>query len=348
MTLNLNDREWREFLIKDLFSISIGKNIDGNKINKYGGRIAYITRKENNNGLDGFINFDKNYLNSFHPVITIGNETAEPFVQNYPFFTGTKVNILAPKTLLSKDTLQFICMSLKMHKSKYSYSYTINSSRLKNQKILLPIDGNDKPDYDFMEQYMCLKEKEKSYVYINFIKKRISKIKNTSIVSLSDKEWGEFFIEDVAKIQSGERLTKADMIRGNIPFIGATDSNNGITGYVANTNSSIDENILGVNYNGSVVENFYHPYKAVFSDDVKRLSLKRHIGNKYLYLFLKVIILQQKSKYQYGYKFNGQRIIRQKIMLPIDSKGNPDYEYMEQYMINIEYTKLKTYIDYKN
>lgn len=35
-------------------------------------------------------------------------------------------------------------------------------------------------------------------------------------------------------------------------------------------------------------------------------------------------------------------------MLPINSQGNPDYEYMEQYMKNIEYKKLHAYIDYKN
>ena len=45
-------------------------------------------------------------------------------------------------------------------------------------------------------------------------------------------------------------------------------------------------NVLGVNYNRSVVENFYHPYKAIFSDDVKRLSLKEVEGNEFLYLFI--------------------------------------------------------------
>ncbi len=54
------------------------------------------------------------------------------------------------------------------------------------------------------------------------------------------------------------------MKKGNKPFIGATDSNNGITAFVSNTNTSEDSNILGVNYNGSVVDNFYHPYKAIF------------------------------------------------------------------------------------
>lgn len=162
-------------------------------------------------------------------------------------------------------------------------------------------------------------------------------------MELTNKEWKEFFIEDVFKIKSGKRLTKADMISGNIPFIGATDSNNGITEFIANKNSSLDKNVLGVNYNGSVVYNFYHSYEAVFSDDVKRLSFKEIEGNKYIFLFIKTLILQQKSKYEYGYKFNGERMKRQKILLPVTSNGKPDYAFMETYMKQKEKQLLKKY-----
>ena len=121
----------------------------------------------------------------------------------------------------------------------------------------------------------------------------------------------------------------------------------GITEFVSNTNSSEDSNVLGVNYNGSVVENFYHPYKAVFSDDVKRLSFKEVEGNKYLFLFVKTQILKQKVKYQYGYKFNGKRMKSQKIMLPVTSKNKPDYEYVENYMKQLEYKKIQEYLKIK-
>lgn len=162
-------------------------------------------------------------------------------------------------------------------------------------------------------------------------------------MELTNREWKEFFIEDVFTIKSGKRLTKADMINGEIPFIGATDSNNGITEFIANKNSSLDKNVLGVNYNGSVVYNFYHSYEAIFSDDVKRLSFKEFEGNKHSFLFVKALILQQKSKYEYGYKFNGERMKRQKILLPVNSKGKPDYEFMESYMQQKEKELLRTY-----
>ena len=168
------------------------------------------------------------------------------------------------------------------------------------------------------------------------------------IVPLQQKEWREFGIEEICEIKAGKRLTKADMQEGNKPFIGSTDSNNGITNFVSNTNASEDSNVLGVNYNGSVVENFYHKYKAIFSDDVKRLSFKDVEGNEYIYLFLKNVILKQKSKYQYAYKFNEKRLKRQKILLPINDKKEPDYAYMEQYIKNMKYKKIKQYLAFKN
>lgn len=167
------------------------------------------------------------------------------------------------------------------------------------------------------------------------------------ITPLNDKEWRAFFIRDIFIIRPGKRLTKNDMVDGEKPFIGASDSNNGVTAFVSNANVSQDENVLGVNYNGSVAENFYHPYTCIFSDDVKRFKLKNIEGTPYHYLFLKSTILQQKCKYAYGYKFNEQRMQKQMIMLPVDESNNPDYDYMAKYGQHMaECLKMK-YLKYK-
>ncbi len=41
-----------------------------------------------------------------------------------------------------------------MNKEKYSYSFTINSTRLKKQNILLPVNKNNEIDYAYMENYI--------------------------------------------------------------------------------------------------------------------------------------------------------------------------------------------------
>ena len=84
-------------------------------------------------------------------------------------------------------------------------------------------------------------------------------------------------------------------------------------------------------------------YKAVFSDDVKRLRLKNHSGNRHVYLFIKVAILQQKAKYEYGYKFNEEHMRRQLLFLPAKADGQPDYAYMEMVMLRKESKQLARY-----
>ena len=344
--VGLDKVEWKEFSVGELFDIKIGKNIDGNKVDRVNGGTAYITRKENTNGLDGFVNYDSEFLNSIYPVITIGNETAEPYVQDFPFFTGTKVNILLPKFKMDISILKYIATSLRQHKGKYSYSFTINSTRLKKQNILLPADKNGNPNFQYMSDFVKKLELDKvqevlEYIYIYI---RMMTILEEKVCEIS---WKDFWIEDVCEIKSGVRLTKANQEIGLRPFVGASDSDNGVTAFVSNKNKSLDANVLGVNYNGSVVENFYHPYEAIFSDDVKRLKWKDELyGNKYTYLFLKQMILSQKIKYAYGYKFNGERMKRQKIMLPVTNTGLPDYDYMKSYMQKQELEQIFKILNY--
>jgi len=168
------------------------------------------------------------------------------------------------------------------------------------------------------------------------------------MLNLKDREWLPFPLNSIFIINPGKRLTKADMSQGNRPFIGATDSNNGITNFVSNTNTSLDKDVLGVNYNGSVVETFYHPYECVFSDDVKRLRIKGSpIDNRFVYLFLKTAIVQQKEKYAYGYKFNEQRMNKQSILLPVvdasASEPVPDWEFMNNYIYERESNFVEKY-----
>ena len=198
-----------------------------------------------------------------------------------------------------------------------------------------------------MENYIHELEQEKLSEYKSYAQKQVSELCYQEIEPLENKEWKDFYINEIFLIKSGKRLTKRDMKMGNRPFIGASSINNGITNFVSNINSTLDKNVLGVNYNGSVGECFYHKYDCIFSDDVKRFHLKYESDNQKLFLFMKTLILFQKVIFTYGYKFNENRMLQQKIMLPITPDGKPDYAYMEQYTKNLMLRKYCEYLDYK-
>ena len=54
----------------------------------------------------------------------------------------------------------------------------------------------------------------------------------------------------------------------------------------------------------------------------------------------------QKTKYQYGYKFNSERMKKQFIMLPCTPEGTPDYAYMDAYMRQLEVRQLQKVLAY--
>lgn len=151
------------------------------------------------------------------------------------------------------------------------------------------------------------------------------------MLRLDEKTWEEFPLESVFTVSAGKRLETRNKVDGSRPFIGATDNGNGITGFVSNDNASKDRNVLGVNYNGAPCIAFYHPYECIFTDDVKRLHLKDWTDSENSLLSFSPIFAMQRPKYSYGYKFKEQRMLRQKLMLPVIDDGEPDYEYMEQY-----------------
>ena len=348
----LKSVKWKDFPILEIFNIKATRSsIDKKNLSYIAGNVPYVTRTDRNNGIDLFVDNQPEYQTDEKSVITIGLDTQTVFFQPHTFYTGQNIQVLSNRNL-NLYVASFMIPLIKNQLKKFNWGGNgATLGRLKKLRIMLPVTPDGSPDYKFMEQYMQRIEKKLLKRYSRYLEKKgydlLDNDSSNEGTTVNIEKWGEMLFEDLFYIKSGVRLTKDDMTEGNRPFIGATDSNNGITAFCGNTNKSLDSNCLGVNYNGSVVENFYHPYEALFSDDVKHLHLKGHKGNKYIYLFLKNMILKQKDKYQYGYKFNGERMLKQTLLIPIEDDGSPDYKFMEECMREKEQKIIHRYIEYR-
>ena len=291
-----------------------------------------------------FIGVQPSYANDEGNVITIGLDTQTVFYQPKAFYTGQNIQVLRHPNL-NRYVAEFLVVPLKRMMANLNWGGNgATLTRLKRSKILLPSLADGTPDWQFMEEYMRQIEQRQLKPIINILCKRLINNELTGGGNCIYPRWTAFDFTEIFTISSGKRLTKADMMNGQRPFIGATESNNGVTEWVDNVNESLDRNVLGVNYNGSVCETFYHPYECIFSDDVKRLHLKKGIESRYTMLFLKTMILKQKCKYTYGYKFNENRMKRQKLLLPITEKGEIDFAFMASFMRGLETNILGTTI----
>ena len=164
------------------------------------------------------------------------------------------------------------------------------------------------------------------------------------MLSLNDREWKDFFIEDIAEIFSGRDIYDDERVSGNVPYISSSSENNGVCHFISNSNETLEAACISVNRNGSVGYAFYHPYKALYSNDCRKL--RPHVRNRYVAIFLAKQITGQRGKYSYSHKMGTRRLKRQKILLPIDSDGQPDYAFMEQFIKERERKILRDYAEY--
>ena len=351
--MKFESREWHEFFIggrDGIFDIaSSSSGIDKNKLqfSEEKEYIPYITRSDEDNGINLFIQAeqkDKYKIDNGH-VITIGLDTQTVFYQPYKFYTGQNIQVLRHEKI-SKYLANFVIPLIKVQMEKFNWGGNgATLGRLFRTKLMFPTNKNNQPDYPYMENYSKLLFKTKEEKYVRYIKKVLENLEYKEIVSLQEKEWGEFGIEEVGEIHSGKDIYANERISGTTPYVSATAKNNGIGYYVGNDNKTLASNSLSVNRNGSVGYSFYHPYKALFSNDCRNIKL--HYKSEQVGYFIANQISKQKNKYNYGYKMGTRRLKRQKILLPINDKEVPDYVYMEQYIKNIKFKKIKQYLDFK-
>lgn len=174
--------------------------------------------------------------------------------------------------------------------------------------------------------------------------------------------WKEFQFVDVFDIRKGFYNKKPPCVEyGKYPFIGATESNNGITGFTsyenieANSkvgygpNETIDRKIfpgraICVTNNGSVGYAYYQEKEFTCTHDVNPLYLKNRKLNRYIALFLISCIEKQRVCFEYARKWRPMRMVKSKLLLPTIN-DEIAWDYMESQMRRIEREQLKPIID---
>jgi hypothetical protein len=340
----LKNREWKGFLFQEIFIIERGTQ-GVYKKDLHRGIYPYISASANNNGISDStneFNRNKNLIS-----LAYDGSTGSAFYQSSKWFASEKiVSLDLKKYQLNKYIALFIIRCIEIQKEKFSYGYKWSVGRRMNKtKILLPVDSEGQPDYAFMEEYMRNLERKKIAEYQAFIAK-VGGGKTLIISKLQIKKWRECALTDIfMMIQRGKRLKTGNHIKGWVPYVSSTGTNNGVDGFVGNKdNVRIFNNCLTIANSGSVGATFYHPFQFIASDHVTKLSNNEF--NKYVYLFISMLVSRLGEKYSFNREINDDRIRKEKIMLPVNAQNEPDYEYMEQFMRKKEQEKLMQYLEY--
>lgn len=341
----LSEKEWGEFYIGDLFSVSRPKA--RNKDDYIYGDVPFVASGAVNNGVMKCCKGKENEVLDAGNCLTVSPVDGSTFYQPMDFLgrggAGSSILMLRSDSI-QPDFGQFIARAVQQTCSKYSYGHMGNKDSIKRERVMLPVDDKGNPDYAYMTLYSTEVRGRMLMRYKNFIAEQLSQLEYKDIPALDEKKWGHFLIPDVfSNIQRGKRLKNADHVLGIIPYVSSTANNNGVDDYVeatAGTRSFSD--CISLANSGSVGTAFYEPFEFVASDHVT--SLKHEGMSKFVYLFLTTTIERQGSNFNFNREINDARIKKMQVMLPVSDDGKPDYKYMEQYAKNMMLRKYEQYL----
>lgn len=317
--------------INTIFNIEYGNQFDLSKMecSTSSDAIDFISRNSNNNGLVAKV-AKFNDIEPYQPgVITVtmgGSYLLASFVQQHPFYTAQNIKVLTPLEPMSIEMKLMYCAAIQKNRLRYhSHAREANStfnnlmvpSRIEMQKIM------DSMSCDVSEEEKVIKGKPLS-----------------ECIDLKDtKKWEYRKLGTLFSIKKGKRLTSANQTEGDIPYIGAIDSNNGLSAYIGNNEHLHDGNTITVSYNGSIGQAYYQPVKFWATDDVNVLYPKFDM-NVYSAMFLITLIEKEKYRFCYGRKWQASIMKETVIKLPIAKNGEPDWAYIENYIKGLDYSNV--------
>ena len=159
---------------------------------------------------------------------------------------------------------------------------------------------------------------------------------------IDTSSWGEFVVGSLFDADRGKVKSLQTLKDGNTPVIAAARANQGVAGYY--NVQAIFENKITVSCNGACGSTFYHPYKFNINGDAIVLTELKPMSDNVKQFIACVLDGVLTRKYSYNEKCSADKAKAEIIKLPIDSNGEPDWQYMEEYMKNIE-SKVKRKID---
>lgn len=347
----LESVEWGEYTLGDLFEVeSYTKRFDANKITiKEKGKYPYIVRMSSNNGQRGFIDENEEFLNSGN-TISFGQDTATMFYQEKPYFTGDKIKVLKPKiSNFNKNNAQFFITVLRKPFELFSWgSSSFNVNNIKRQKIKLPVK-NGEIDFDFMENFIMKMEIQhvaelEEYLFVTGLKdSRLTLEEEQALLEYGKLEWKKFNLEALyGKSTRGKRLKSADRISGNLPFVTAGETDEGISDFIGNSVRIFSKNTTTIDMFGSAK---YRSYEYGGDDHIAVVHTENLPMNAAIFVTTAIHKSSHNGQFDYGRNFYAKDADNLDIVLPVKN-GQPDYSIMETVISAIHKIVVKEVVSY--
>lgn len=351
--MDLNVQDWKAFNIGKLFTMLNGKGITQEEISDNAGNFIAVQSGEENNGVMGKIDLEyckqMNYTYSKKPCLTVARSGSAGFVsyQDNGCVVGDSAKILLlDDEIATKEHYLFLQAILSANRFKYTYGRKVTENKYLNDVIDLPIQHNADgtpyiddthkysddgyvPDWQFMEDYI------KSLHY----KPLTTQNKVGQALDLNIDDWGEFnLLELFGEVKIAKSADIGNLEEGTTPFVGRTDVDNGIQGFV-NPSNITKGNCITISMVGTNVALYQ---KNDFQASQNIAILRRKTMTKEMAFFIcSIINFEMALKYSYGRTVSKSNIEQMLLKLPKTTtpigEVVPDWQFMEDYIKSLPY-----------
>lgn len=141
--------------------------------------------------------------------------------------------------------------------------------------------------------------------------------------------WKKYRVGTIFECKTTKAVSSKDMTKGNTLYITRSSIMNGFSGNILFDSKKINKgNCITIGAEGVVA--FYQ--EDDFLAGVKVYTIRHERMNKYNALFICTILNAEKYRYSYGRARVLEKLQNEEILLPCDSKGNPNFAFMESYI----------------
>lgn len=343
--MNLDTKDWKEFVLEKLFTIKKGKRLTAE--DQEDGNNNYIGAIDSNNGIANHIaQLPIHQENTIS--LSYNGSVGEAFYQKDPYWATDDVNALYSKYDGFNEPIGlFLTTVLRQEKYKFSYGRKWTLDNMNRTIIKLPVKHNEcgtpfidtlkkysdegyVPDWEWMES--CIKSLHH--------KPLTTQNKSELVSNLDVEKWKEFVLGDYFDVflSSGD-LKIDDYESGNIPLISSGSTNNGIVGYIDKAGDGKAQMFKAGSITVDMFCNAFYQSEDFYAVSHGRVNILRpkFECNLYVGLFVCNIINQEQFKYSYGRAVYSSEISRMIIKLPVNAKGDPDWQWMENYIKSLPY-----------
>lgn len=169
------------------------------------------------------------------------------------------------------------------------------------------------------------------------------------MVRLDERKWKPITLSDIFVLKRGKEKKDTVTEGGLYPFVSAKISNNGIRMFIDKPTNLLPAGSISLNSNGDGGTGFgyYQPYD--YAIDVNTTALIPRDGillNKYSELFIIACFGWMHNHFGNALPLSMKRAAKVKIMLPVTDDGQPDYQFMEDYIHKLMSAKRERYRKY--